>query len=142
MKTNEVKTLLEDKKINVKILLSSLWVALMFIYLYVDLFGFFQPGSIESILEGKVWVFDITQTWVMSALVLMTIPTLMVFFSLVLPPKLNRIMNIIIASLYIIIAVGNVIGETWIYLYFGSFVEIILLSLVIRYSVKWPRQEN
>ena len=36
-------TILEDVKVNIKIKLSALWVSIMFIYLYVDVFGFLSP---------------------------------------------------------------------------------------------------
>ncbi|KAA3646809.1 MAG: hypothetical protein DWQ07_11105 [Chloroflexi bacterium] len=128
-------------KVNVKIIISALWIAVMFLYVYVDIFGLFQPGAIEHILEGKVWVLDITQTWALSALIMMTIPSLMIFLTLVLPPKANRWTNIIVAVLYLLISIGNSIGETWLYYYFGSAVESVLLVLVVWYAWKWPKQE-
>jgi len=134
-------TILEDVKINVKIKISILWATLMFIYIYVDIFRFFQPGELENIIAGKVWVFDITQTWAMSAMLMMTIPSLMVFLSLTLKAKWNRWTNIIMGILHIAIAIGNVIGETWAYYIFGGIVEVVLLLLIVWYAWKWPKQE-
>ena len=143
MNTNKKTTrILEDVKINVKITLSVLWATVMFLYIYVDIFGFYQPGEIENILAGKVWALEITQTWALSAMILMTIPSLMVFLSLALPAKVNRWTNIIVAILYIIVAIGNPIGESWPYIYFGSIVEVVLLSLIVGYAWKWPKQEG
>jgi len=135
-------TILEDVKINVKIKLSILWATVMFIYIYVDIFRFFQPGELENILAGKVWVFDITQTWALSAMIMMTIPSLMVFLSLTLKAKANRWTNIIMGILHIAIAIGNIIGETWAYYIFGGIVEVVLLSLIVWYAWKWPKQEG
>ena len=132
---------LEDIKVNVKLKLSALWAAILFIYVYVDIFGFYQPGEIEHILEGKVGDFDITQTWAMSALILMMIPSLMVFLSLALAAKVNRWTNIVVATFYILVAIGNPIGEDWVYIWFGSIVEIVLLALIVWNSWKWPKQE-
>jgi len=134
-------TILEDVSINVKIKLSGLWATLMFIYIYVDIFRFFQPGALEGILAGKVWVFEITQTWAFSAMIMMTIPGLMVFLSLALKANVNRWANIILGILYIAVAIGNVIGETWAYYIFGGVVEVVLLSLIVWYAWKWPKQE-
>jgi hypothetical protein len=128
----------EDVKINVKIKLSILWATLMFIYIYVDIFRFFQPGEIQNILAGKVWEFNITQTWALSAMILMTIPSIMVFLSLTLKAKTNRWTNIIMGILHIIIAIANVIGETWFYYIFGGIVEVVLCLLIVRYAWKWP----
>jgi hypothetical protein len=141
MSNKKTTTILDDVKINVKIKLSALWATVMFIYVYVDIFGFFEPGSLESILAGKVWTMDITQAWAMTGLLLMTIPSLMVFLSLAMNAKANRWTNIIVAALYILVAIGNPIGETWAYIYFGSAVEIVLLSLIIWHAWKWPKQE-
>ena len=135
-------TILEDMKINVKIKLSALWVTVMFIYIYVDFFGFYKPGEIENILAGKVWEFEITQAWALGALILMTIPSLMVFLSLALPAKVNRWTNIIMATLYIVVAIGNPIGESWAFIYFGSIVELVLLALIVWYAWKWPIHER
>ena len=142
MNTN-VKTtrILKDAKIDVKIKLSVLWATVMFIYIYVDIFRFFQPGELENILAGKVWIFEITQTWALSAMIMMTIPSLMVFLSLALKAKWNRWTNIIMGILHIAIAIGNVIGETWAYYIFGGVVEVVLLSLIVWYAWKWPTQE-
>ena len=134
-------TILEDVKVNIKIKLSILWATLMFIYIYVDIFRFFQPGELENILAGKVWIFEITQTWALSAMVMMTIPSLMVLLSLTLKAKVNRWINIIMGILHIAIAIGNVIGETWAYYIFGGVVEVVLLSLIVWYAWTWPKQE-
>lgn len=133
---------LVDAKINVKIKLSALWAALMFIYVYVDIFGFYETGELEHILEGKVGDFDISPTWAFGALVLMTIPSLMVFLSLALPPKANRRANIIVAIIYIGVAIANPIEESWFYIYFGSIVEIGLLGLIVWYAWTWPKIIN
>ncbi len=129
----------EDTIVPVRYKLFALWSAIMFIYIYVDYFALYEPGSLESILNGKVWVFDITQTWLLSALVLMTIPSVMGVLSLMLPVQWTRWTNIIVSVLYIIIAVGNVIGETGYYLFFGSFIEIILLVVIVKLCWKWPK---
>jgi len=74
----------------------------------------------------------------LGTLILMTIPSLMVFLSLALPAKVNRWTNIIVATLYIVVAIGNPIGESWAFIYFGSIVELVLLSLIVWHAWKWP----
>ncbi len=71
----------------------------------------------------------------------MTLPILMIFLSLTLRSKANRWTNIIVATLYIVVAIGNPIGESWAFIYFGSIVEVVLLSLIVGYAWKWPKQE-
>jgi len=139
--SNKKTAELEDVKINVKIKLSALWVAVMFLYIYVDYFTLHIPGHIEDILAGIVWKFQITQTWALSAMILMTIPIIMIFLSLTLKAKANRWTNIIVGILHILLAIANVIGETWAFYIFGTIAEIVLLSLIVWNAWKWPKQE-
>ena len=139
--SNKKTAELEDVKINVKIKLSALWVAVLFLYIYVDYFTLYIPGHIEDILAGIVWKFQITQTWALSAMILMTIPIIMIFLSLTLKAKANRWTNIIVGILHILLAIANVIGETWAFYIFGTIAEIVLLSLIVWNAWKWPKQE-
>jgi hypothetical protein len=138
----KIATILEDVKINIKIKLSALWATVMFIYLYVDVFGFYKPGIIEDAIAGKVWEFQITQVWLLGVIILMTIPSLMVFLSLVLPVKVNRWANIIVGILYIVVTLGMTIGESYAFYIFGSIVEAVLLLLIVVYAWKWPTHER
>lgn len=130
---------LEDIKVNVKTKLAVLWVSFMFLYFYVDYFHFYMPGSLKGILEGKAFVFNITQEFLLIVLSLATIPILMIFLSVALPAKVNRWANIIVASIHIPYMLFNLAGEVWMHMVFGAVVEVILLCLIIRYAWKWPR---
>ena len=132
---------LEDVKINVKIKLAALWVTVNLLFLYVDVYSFFRPGLIEDALAGKVWEFQITQTWLLGVIISVTIPSLMVFLSLILKAKVNRWTNIIVGILHIVYVIGGAIGDSWAYYIFASIVEVMLLSLIVWYAWKWPKQE-
>ena len=133
--------LLEDVKVNVKIKLAALWVTLLVIYIYVDIFGFYKPGIIEDILAGKVWEFEITQAWALGALILMMIPSLMVLLSTILKASVNRWTNIVVAILYIAVGIGTTIGETWAFYIAGHVVGIVLLLIIIWTAFRWPKKE-
>jgi hypothetical protein len=126
---------LEDIRVNMK--LASLWASFMFLYIYVDYFHLYMPGSVKDLLARKVWAFDITQVFLLIALTLVTIPALMIFLSVVLSAKVNRRTNIIVAAIYIPYTLFNLVGEAWIHMVFGAVVEVVLLLLIIRYAWKW-----
>lgn len=134
--------MLEDIKINIKVQLAVLSTALMFLYIYVDYFHLYMLGSIGDIQAGKMFVFDITQVALLAGLALVTIPALMIFLSVALTSKVNRWTNIIMATVYIPFTLFNLAGEAWIHMVFGAIVEVVLLSLIIRYAWKWPHQGN
>ncbi len=136
-------TILEDPKINIKIMLSGLWVANMFLFIYVDYFGLFIPGVMEKIIEGEAahTGIQITQVFLLAVITLMMIPSLMIFLSLTLKAKWNRWTNIIVGILKIVILLVFVIGESWAFYIFATIVEVVLLLLIIWYAWKWPKQE-
>lgn len=132
----------EDMKVSLKLKLAALWAGLMFLYIYVDYFHLYMPGKIEDMLKGRVFVFAITQGFLLAALVSMTIPALMIYLSVSLPAKVNRLTNIIIATLYIPYTLFNLAGEAWMHMLFGAVTEVVLLCMIIRYAWKWPRIET
>ena len=112
----------------------------MFLYAYVDILDFFTPGVVEDILDGKVFEFDLSQTFSVAALTLVAIPILMVVLSMTLPARANRITNLIVASVYVPVTAFNAVGGHWLYFYgLGIVLELILLALILRYAWTWPR---
>ena len=142
MNTNSKTTQMEDVKINVKMKLSALWVALMLIYIYADLLSLFKTGVIEKMMEGFMGPFPVTQGSLLSASTLMMIPAVMVFLSLTLKPKVNRWANIILGVLYTFVNISNLIGETWAYYIFFGVVEIVFTFLIVGYAWKWRNPEG
>ncbi|MFI9743119.1 DUF6326 family protein [Streptomyces sp. NPDC052494] len=131
---------LEDQRISLRAKLAATWTAFMFLYAYVDILNFFTPGVIKDILDGKVFEFDLSQTFSTTALALMAIPIFMVVLSTTLPARANRITNIIVASLYVPVTAFNAVGASWLYFYgLGIALELILLALIVRYAWTWPR---
>ena len=131
------QNVLEDTKVSVKVKIATLWASFMFLYSYVDYFSLYMPDKLEGILEKKVFVFDITQGFVFTALALATIPMLMIYLSITLKAKINRWTNIIAATVHIPYMLFNLAGEVWIHMVFAAFVEVVLLCLIICYAWKW-----
>ena len=124
----------DDQPIPTRLKLSALWVSVMFLYVYVDILGFYEPGTMAGILEGRVWVLEITQSWALAALVLMAIPSLMVSISLMAPVAFVRWANLSVGSAFVVVTIGNAVGESWAYYWIGAALETVLLLIVIRYS--------
>ena len=137
---NAPQNVLEDVRVKMK--LAALWASFMFLYIYVDYFHLLMPGSVEDILAGKVFVFGITQVFLLAGLASVTIPALMIFFSVALSAKVNRWTNIIVAAVYIPFTLFNLAGGAWMHMVFGAVVEVVLLSLIIRYAWKWPQMKH
>ena len=129
-----------DTQVDVKLVLCAVWIAMLFVFAYVDIFGFLRADVLNAALDGKVATtgFTINQAFLTGTLIYILLPTLMVVLSLLLKPRANRITNIVVSLLYIITIIGAAIGETWVYYFLGSAIEVILLVAIARTAWKWP----
>jgi hypothetical protein len=134
--------LLEDFKVNIKLKLALLWVSFMFFYSYVDYFHLYMPATIEDISKGRVFEFNITPEFLLIVLGAVSIPILMIFLSVALPAKVNRLTNIIIATIHIPYMLFNLVGEAWVHMFYAAVVEVFILCLIIRCAWKWPRIDS
>jgi Family of unknown function (DUF6326) len=134
--------ILEDERISVRLKIAARWVAMLLLFAYGDIFGFFNPGQIEEVMGGEISGIEITQVFLFGVSVYITIASVMVFLSLVLRPSVNRWTNIALPILYIVSIVVSAIGETSAYFLFLSVAESALLLLIIWYAWTWPRQES
>ena len=140
MRTGQSATTLDDQPIPVKAKLAAAWTSFMFLYAYVDILGFYKPGIIDDILNGRVFTFDISQTWAVTVLSLLAVPIFMVVLSMTLPAPANRLVNLIVAAAYVPFTVFNVAGGSWLAYYgLGVVLELVLLALILRYAWTWPR---
>jgi len=77
----------EDVKVPTRLKLSALWAALMFCYVYGDYFGLYQPGKLQSMLQGDGPLGPTSQGTLVALSILMAIPSLMVFLPIMLPAR-------------------------------------------------------
>jgi Family of unknown function (DUF6326) len=129
--------MLEDIKVPVRLKLSALWTALMFCYVYGDYFGLYPPGQLKGMLEGNGPLGPTSQGSLLAVSVLMVVPSLMTFLPVVLPPALNRWLNVSLALIYTVVVALTMLGSWAFYLMFSS-VEILLSLLIAWYAWRWP----
>jgi Family of unknown function (DUF6326) len=116
--TRQPTTILEDQRIPVRVKLAAAWTSFMFLYIYVDYLALYKPGFVDDILAGIVHEFDIGPTFLGIGLTLIAIPSLMILLSTTLPARVNRTINLVVATLYIPVSMYNAVGESWTYSYF------------------------
>jgi hypothetical protein len=63
----------------------------------------------------------------------------MVFCTLILRPRLNRVANIGPCILYALTIIAGAIGE-WNYYILGSAIEVALLAAIVFYAWTWPKE--
>ena len=129
---------LEPSPVNVRVKISALWMSMLFVFAYVDLFSLYRPDFRADVEAGEVGGFAVNQTFLLATTAYVVIPSLMVFCVLVLRPRLNRILNIALAIVYAVSIVAGTVGE-WTYYVLGSLIEATLLAAVVLYAWTWPK---
>jgi hypothetical protein len=132
----------EDVKVGVRCKIAALWIAMLFLFAYGDIFGFFSPGQLQELLAGELSGMAITQGFLFAVSLYVTVASVMVFLSLVLSPTVNRWTNIVLAGLYVVSIVASAIGETSAYYWFLSIAESALLLGIVWYAWTWPRRQG
>ncbi len=129
-----------DTPVDVKLVLCALWVTVLFVFAYVDLFGLYRADVLDAALDGKMatTAFTVDQVFLTSTLIYILPPILMVVLTLLLTPRVNRTVNIVVSFLYSISIIVSCIGETWIYYLLGSLIEVLLLAVIARAAWRWP----
>jgi hypothetical protein len=122
-----------------RVVLSGLWVTMLFVFAYVDIFGFWRADVIRGALAGEVPGpgFTIGQSFLALTTLYVLVPILMVAGSLVLPWRVNRVANLVVPLVYAVTIVGTMVGETWVYYQLGSVVEIALLLSIAWIARRW-----
>jgi len=130
-----------DSWINPRVKIAALWVSMLLIFVYVDLFTLYRADVRADIAAGKISVFSIGQGYLLGVIVYVALPCLMVFLSLVLSAPVARMANIVLAVLYALTIAGSAVGE-WNYFIVGSALEVALLAGIVYYAWTWPKAVN
>lgn len=127
-----------DSWINPRIKIAALWASMLFVFVFVDLFSLYRADVRADIESGKIAAFSIGQGYLLGVLVYVALPSLMLFLSLVLPLKIMRMANIVLAVVYALTIAGSAVGE-WNYFILGSAIEVALLASIVYYAWTWPK---
>lgn len=131
-------TKFEPSNVNVRIKISALWTAMLFVFAYVDIFSLYRPDFRADVEAGRIGGFTVNQSFLLGTTAYVVIPSLMVFGALVLRPRVNRIANIALSITYALTIIAGAIGE-WGYYILGSALEVALLAAVAYYAWTWPK---
>ncbi len=138
------KNNLQDFEINVKIKLSALWASVTLCYLYGDYFELYVPKKVEGLISGINLLNSPTKLF--GAAILLAIPAVMVFLSLVLKPQLNKWLNIIFGlfftAIMVLIAFDTYKYEWYAFYVFLAILESCITSFVVWCAWNWQRENT
>jgi hypothetical protein len=132
-------TRFEPSQVNVRTKISALWVSMLFVFAYVDLFGLYRADYRADIEAGKIAGFTINQSFLLGTTAYVLIPSVMVFLALALRPRFNRVANIALGIVYAPTIIAGAIGE-WSYFIMGSVIDVALLATIVYHVWTWPKE--
>ncbi|MDR6920742.1 MULTISPECIES: DUF6326 family protein [Chryseobacterium] len=130
----------EETSVNIKIILAGLWTSATLCYLYGDYFELYIPGKAKGLVEGTN-LLDSPVKLFMAAVVL-ALPAVMVFLSLMLKAKINRIFNIILGIFFtaIMLLIAATSLTAWRAFYvFLALLESFITILIVWKAWKWKK---
>ncbi len=134
-------SVLEDRRVDVKLKLFALWSSVLSFYIYGDYFELYQPGQLQDMLSGRT-VFGATSQRILLGMSASTIlASLMPFLCLALPARVNRWVNLVSGVLYTLVMVLAIRGSWHFYVVYGA-IEIALTGLIVWFAWRWPKQSG
>ena len=124
------------KKIDTKVLLSTLWIVVMINMLKEDILSLDIPGVADEVAKtaGETPISQL----MLGGAVMMEISIVMIILSRVLKYRLNRWVNIIASIITIAFVIGG--GASYPHYIFIATVEVVCLLLIIWFAWKWTEQ--
>jgi len=135
MNTNNKLIEIQDRKI----ILSSLWVFVMFCIAYADIIGFLEPGALKKIINGNVG-FDLTPGIIVIISLFQAIPIAMILVSRCFRRDVNRWLNIVASVLTLIYVLGGGNWESASYIVFAS-LEVVAMLGILWLAWNWRNLE-
>lgn len=128
------------EKTDVRTLLSTLWLFVLFNIFFADFQWFVTTGAIEEILSGTVRGNQVTPNLLLIASLVHELPVLMLLLSRVLTRNINRPFNIVAGVLNFFFAVSD--GWTTPDQIFFKVVMAIGLLLIVWTAWRWPHPSS
>lgn len=125
-----------------KVILSTLWIFVMFNYTYCDILGLMDSSLLKQYLTGIVEGLEITENFLFAGAFLMEIPIAMILLSRILNYKANRWANIVAATIKTIAMILTMfVGTPTLYYAFFGTIEIATTIFIIYYAWNW-KEDN
>ena len=130
-------------KVDVRIILSSLWIARMLSGLQGDSTRLHDPVALNELVSGTSEI-SVTGTMLLILSIILAIPIVMSFLSLMLKYKVNRRANLSTGIFFVVwelIFLIFVYSQAPAYELFWGIAYLVFAALIVGYAWKWPKPE-
>jgi hypothetical protein len=140
-----MNTIKQIAKIDTRILLVVLWVFYSLNFMYADQLSHLEPGVLQRIMSGYVadGTVKITAGFLLGTAIMFEIPFLMIVLSWVLKYRVNRLLNIIAGTLFVVTQIASLfLGAPSPAYIFYVITEVVGLLFVVWSAWNWTEQET
>ena len=127
------------KKIDTKVLLSTLWIVVMINMAFADILGLFIPGALEEVAKTSVSTGTTIPQLMLGGAIMGELAIVMIILSRVLKYGINRWVNIVVGIFTIAYIWGGM--SSYPHYIFIATVETLCLLLIIWFAWKWRNVE-
>ena len=121
---------------DMKALLSKLWIFVLFNIVFQDIHEMLRPGFLEEVMTGTVNGVQMTEGFLLLGGMMLEIPIAMVLLPQVLRYRVNRWANIIAGPIAFALIVFG--GPSDLDDMFFATIEVVTLLFIVWYAWKWP----
>ena len=138
LKQGEIK-MNSNKKIDTKVLLSTLWIVVMINMAYADILSLHIPGAFDEMTKTSVSIGTTIPQLMLGGAIMTEISIIMILLSRVLKYGLNRWVNSVVSIVTIAYIWGGM--ASYPHYIFIAAVETICLLLIIGFAWTWRNVE-
>ena len=132
-----------NTKMDKKVLLSTIWIFVVFNYLYCDVISLMDSNLLKQYLAGSVNGMTFNQGALLAAAILVEIYIAMVLLSRVLKYKANRWANLIVGAFMTVVQLMTLfVGTPTMYYLFCSVIEIASTVTIVWLAWTWRNPES
>ena len=132
-----------NTKMDKKVLLSTIWIFVVFNYLYCDVISLMDSNLLKQYLAGSVNGMTFNQGALLAAAILVEIYIAMVLLSRVLKYKANRWANLIVGAFMTVVQLMTLfVGTPTMYYLFCSVIEIASTATIVWLAWTWRNPES
>ncbi len=135
MNTSHTLIQVQDRKV----ILSTLWVFVMFCIAYADVIGFIEPGTLQKIIDGNVG-FELTPAIIVVISLLQAVPIALIVLTRLLHRRVSRWLNIAACVTTLLYVLGGGNWESASYFVFAA-LEVAAMLGILWLAWTWRRDE-
>ena len=133
---------LKDFSINIKLKLSAIWGSVMSLYIYCDYFELYTPNKLERMIDGTTIFGNGDQSMLLGLSAILVVTGLMICLSVLLPPAINRVLNIVVGLIMTAFLAYLAFIAGWYFYKMYAAVESLLTLTIVWYAWNWPKEEH